>query len=166
MKKIGLPSPLSGILSLLCVFAASAKEKGESHTVGRWQYGCMADHKSPYGDVLNSANCWMMICEPSHSDACLYILEIRKGGIRLIPIDVEEACKPAPSEAAVDGIRIDGLSGDQQVRSITAGKSITRQVQGRGWRYCENKDIEWSLAGAKKTWELLKTLEARGKYLE
>jgi hypothetical protein len=79
---------------------------------------------------------------------------------------VQEVCEPAPRKAAVDGKRIDLLSGEEQVKAITTGKTIVRQVQKRGWPDCFDGDDERSLEGAKEVWDLLQTLKTKGKYLK
>jgi hypothetical protein len=69
------------LASVLVSFSGSAKERGETHEVGRWTYGCMEDHYDAYGDLLNKANCWMMICEQGKS--CLPILHVTKEEVGL-----------------------------------------------------------------------------------
>ncbi len=147
-------------------FTAAAAERHESRKVGRWQYGCVEDHKNPYGEVLNTANCWMMICERGHSDVCLYILEVRNEGVQLSPVGATSDCTTPPHKAAVDGVRIDNLSGLEQLTAIIAGKTIIREVENIEAPGCEIKDVEWSLDGAKNIWELLKKLNDKEKYVK
>lgn len=122
----------------------------------------MKDHTDPYGTVLNPANCWASICDGvKHSDpyglgdSCLSVFEFTREGRHLTGVHVEDLCEPRPTEIAVDGKRIDLLPDEEQIDAVRQGKHIIRRVQGRGWPYCEDVDIEADLSGADHVYKQL-----------